>query len=141
MAVKNKDKVKVSYEGRFENGEVFDSTQNHGGEPLSFIAGEGMVVKGFDDAVIGMELNEEKEVIIKPADGYGEINSKAIQKVPKELMPKEIKAGMQIGLPTENGEMIPAKITDVSEKEVTIDLNHPLAGKTLIFKIKLEAIE
>ena len=141
MAVKSKDKVKVSYEGRFEDGTVFDSTKKHGGEPLSFVAGEGMVVKGFDEAIIGMELKEEKEVKIKPVDGYGEINPAAIQKVPKDLMPKEIKVGMQIGLPTEQGQMIPAKITDIGEKEVTIDLNHPLAGKELIFKIKLEAIE
>jgi len=136
MAVQKNDKVKIEYEGRFENGEVFDSSSKHG-EPLEFTAGVGMVVPGFDSAVLEMEVGQEKEVTLKPEDAYGQPHPNAIQKFPKDKFPAEIKEGMMIGIPLPDGNKAPAKITKIDDKEVTIDLNHPLAGKTLIFKIKL----
>jgi FKBP-type peptidyl-prolyl cis-trans isomerase 2 len=141
MEVGKGNKIHVEYEGTFEDGEVFDSTQNHGGDPLVFVAGEGMVVPGFDKAVIGMKVGEEKKVTIAPEQAYGTPNPQAIQKVPKRVMPGEVKEGMQIGVPMQNGQMIPAVITKVESDMVTIDLNHPLAGKTLIFTIKIVKIE
>ena len=141
MEVTKGKKVHVSYEGSFENGEVFDSTKEHGGEPLVFVAGEGMVVKGFDNAVIGMKKGEEKSFEVKPEDGYGMPNPNALQKVPKRVMPGEVSVGMQIGVPLENGQMIPATIKEIDADMVTIDMNHPLAGKTLFFKIKIIDIE
>ena len=141
MEVKKGSKIHVEYEGKFEDGEVFDSTEKHGGEPLVFVAGEGMVVPGFDNAVIGMKKGDEKEVTIKPEEGYGMPDERAIQKVPKRMMPGEIKEGMEIGVPMQNGQMIPAKITKIDSDMVTIDMNHPLAGKTLLFKIKIVDIE
>lgn len=139
MAVKKGSKILVDYEGRFENGEVFDSSSKHG-EPLEFVAGEGMVVKGFDSAVIGMNVGDEKEVKILPKDGYGEINIGAIRSFPRTGFPPTIKVGMGIGVPLPGGGHMPARISKVTEKEVTIDLNHPLAGKTLIFKVKIVKI-
>lgn len=138
MAVEKGNKIKVDYEGRFENGEIFD-TSKHGdhSHPLEFEAGMGMVVPGFDAAVIGMEIDEEKEFTLKPEEAYGMPDERAIQKVPKENFPPEAKEGMSIGIPLPDGQKIPAKITKMDDNEVTIDMNHPLAGKTLIFKIKL----
>ena len=140
MAVKKGDKIRVEYTGSLENGEVFDSSDKHG-EALAFEAGAGVVVKGFDAAVIGMDVGEEKTVTLKTEDAYGEPNEKAIQKVPKDKFPKEAKEGMMIGVPLANGQQIPARIIKIDDKEVTIDMNHLLAGKTLVFKIKIVTIE
>lgn len=136
MAVKKGDKIKVDYTGSFESGEVFDSSEKHG-QPLEFEAGAGMVVPGFDEAVIGMKTGEEKQVTLKPEEAYGMPNEQAIQKVPKDKFPAEAKEGMMIGVPLPNGQQMPAKIVKIDDKEVTIDMNHPMAGKTLIFKIKI----
>jgi len=139
MVVEKGNKIKVEYEGSFESGEVFDASERHG-KPLEFEAGAGMVVPGFDNAVIGMDVNEEKTVTLKPEEAYGPRNDQAIQKVPKDKFPAEAKEGMMIGVPLPNGQQIPAKIEKIDEKEVTIDMNHPMAGKTLIFKIKIVEI-
>ena len=140
MAVEKGNTIKVEYSGSFENGEVFDASEKHG-EPLEFKAGEGMVVPGFDTAVIGMDVGEEKSVTLKPVEAYGESHPNAVQKVPKDKFPAEAKEGMMIGVPLPNGQQIPAKITKIDDKEVTIDMNHPMAGKTLIFKIKIVSSE
>lgn len=136
MAVEKGDKVKVDYAGSFENGEEFDSSVKHG-QPLEFVAGEGMVVPGFDEAVMGMEVGEEKTVTLLPDQAYGDINEQAIQKVSAKGFPKGAVVGMIIGIPLSNGQNAPAKIIGMNKNEVTLDLNHPLAGKTLVFKIKL----
>jgi peptidylprolyl isomerase len=139
MAVNKGDKIKVEYTGSFENGEVFDASEKHG-EPLGLEAGANMVVPGFDAAVIGMEVGEEKTITLKPEEAYGEPHPKAIQKVPKDKFPAEAKVGMMIGVPLPNGQQIPAKITEITDDEVIIDMNHPMAGKTLVFKIKIISI-
>jgi len=139
MAVEKGNKIKVEYTGSFENGEIFDSSDMHD-KPLEFEVGVGMVVPGFDDAVIGMNIGEGKTVKLKPKDAYGEPNQEAIQKVPKDKFPAEAQVGMMIGVPLPNGQQIPAKITNIDDKEVTIDMNHPMAGKTLNFKIKIVEI-
>ncbi len=142
MKVEKGNKVQVEYEGKFDDGTVFDSSKTHG-KPLEFIAGKGLVVPGFDNAVVGMEEGEEKEFTIKPEEGYGQINAQMVQEVPKEQLPKEQepKVGMVLGVGLPNGQQIPARITKVTEDKVTIDLNHPLAGKTLHFKIKVVKVE
>jgi len=139
MAVGKGNKIKVEYTGSFESGEVFDASEKHG-QPLEFEAGSGMVVPGFDVAVIGMEVGEEKTVTLKPEEAYGMPDERAVQKVPKAKFPAEAKEGMMIGVPLPNGQQIPAKIVKVDDKEVTIDLNHMLAGKSLIFWIKVVGI-
>jgi FKBP-type peptidyl-prolyl cis-trans isomerase 2 len=141
MAVEQGNDVKVEYEGRLESGEVFDSTKKHGGEPLAFEVGAGQMIKGFDDAVVGMELGEEKEITLAPKDAYGEREEQAVQKVPRSMMPDGVEVGLQIGIPLEDGNVIPAIIIEMDDKQVTIDMSHELAGKTLIFKIKIVGIE
>ncbi|MFX1254545.1 MAG: peptidylprolyl isomerase [Promethearchaeota archaeon] len=140
MAIKKGDKVKVHYTGTLEDGTVFDTSE--GKEPLEFEAGAGQLIKGFDDAVIGMETGEEKEIKIEPAEAYGDYNPELTQKVPRDSLPKEpeAKPGMTLLMELPDGKRFPATISEVTDEEVTLDLNHPLAGKTLLFKIKIEEI-
>ena len=140
MPVKQGDKVKVDYTGTLEDGTVFDTSE--GKQPLEFTVGEGKIIKGFDNAVIGMEKGEEKEIKIETADAYGDPNSDMVKKIPRDKLPPEPepKAGMMLAMKTPDGKQFPAKITEVSDKEITIDLNHPLAGKVLKFKIKVVEI-
>lgn len=141
MTVKVGDKVRVDYTGKLDDGSVFDSSENHG-KPLEFEVGSGHVIKGFDDAVKGMSEGDEKEFSISPTDAYGPHDPELVQKVPREIFPKEAElvAGLvfEAGLPT--GERVPAMISSVDDGSVTVDLNHPLAGKNLNFRIKLREI-
>lgn len=140
MAVKKGDKIKVEYEGKLDDGTVFDSSK-HGehSHPIEFEVGAGQVIKGFDEAVIGMEKEGEKEIKLRSEEAYGQPNPQLIQKIPRDKLPpgQEPKVGMVLGLRTPEGKQIPARITEVNDKEATIDLNHPLAGKNLNFKIKV----
>lgn len=141
--IKQGDKIKVEYEGKLESGEIFDSS-THGdhSHPIEFEVGKNQVIKGFENAVLGMELNQEKEIKLAPEEAYGQPNPKLLYKVPKTTLPKdqEPKAGMMLIMTAPSGQQIPAKISEVTENEVTLDLNHPLVGKTLIFKIKVVQI-
>jgi len=139
MAVKEGDKIKVEYTGTLEDGTEFDSTAKHGGQPLEFEVGSGQLIKGFDNAVMGMEKDEEKEITLQPDEAYGQPNPEMVKKVPRNQLPQdqEPKVGMILALGTPDGKQFPAKITEVTDEEVSIDLNHPLAGKVLTFKIKV----
>lgn len=138
MAVKKGDKIRVDYTGTLEDGSVFDSSEKHG-RPLEFEVGAGQLIKGFDEAVIGMKKGEEKEIKLQPAEAYGERNDKLVQEVPRNKLPKDQvpKEGMMLALSTPNGKHLPAMITSVTDEAVKIDLNHPLAGKVLKFMIKV----
>jgi len=140
MAVKKGDKVKVDYTGKLEDGTVFDTSE--GKHPLEFEVGAGKLIKGFDNAVMGMKKGEEKEVKIEPKDAYGDHNPALLKKIPRDKLPPEPepKAGMMLAMKTPDGRQFPAKIAEVDDKEITIDLNHPLAGRILIFTIKLVEI-
>ncbi len=133
--------VKVHYTGTLEDGTVFDSSEKHG-NPLEFKVGAGQVIKGFEEAVRGMKEGEEKNIKIAPEEAYGHPRQELMQKVPREQLPKEQepKKGMMLAVKLPNGYQMPARISDVTDTDITIDLNHPLAGKTLNFKIKLMEI-
>jgi FKBP-type peptidyl-prolyl cis-trans isomerase 2 len=138
LKVKKGDTIKVEYTGTLEDGTVFDASDKHE-KPLEFEVGAGMIIKGFDEAVIDMEKGEEKEITLQPSEAYGEPNPDLVKKVPKDKMPKdpELKPGMMIGMQLPNGQQIPAVVKEVDDEAVTIDLNPPLAGKVLKFKIKI----
>ncbi len=137
MPVKKGDKVKVEYKGTLDDGKVFDTSE--GKAPIEFEVGAKKVIPGFDNAVVGMEKGEEKEVKIKPEEAYGILRPDLVKKIPRTVLPKdqEPKQGMMIVMKTKEGVQIPARIKEVSAQDITIDLNHPLAGKTLNFKIKV----
>ena len=139
MTIKKGDKVKIEYTGTLENGDVFDSSEKHG-QPLEFEVGANQVIKGFDDAVLEMDVDQEKEFKISPAEGYGERNEQLIQQIPKSQFPEELKEGMMIGVGTPDGKQFPATVVKVEDENVTIDLNHPMSGKTMNFKIKVVSI-
>jgi len=140
MPIKKGDKIKVHYTGTLDDGTVFDSSEKR--EPLEFEVGSGHVISGFDEAVIGMKKDEEKEIDIAPENAYGKPNNQLVKKIPRDQLPKEKepKPGMMIGVKLPDGQEIPAKIAAVDDKEITLDLNHPLAGKTLHFKIKINDV-
>ena len=137
-------KVKLDYEGRLESGEIFDSsTHEDHSHPLEFEAGSGQVIKGFDDSVMGMKIGEEKEFSIEAKEAYGDYKPELKKDIPRSDLPKdqEPKPGMILMVGTPDGRQFPIKIAAVTDKTVTIDLNHPLAGKKLIFKIKIVDVE
>jgi len=138
--VKKGDKIKVDYEGRLDSGEIFDSSQ-HGehSHPLEFEVGSGSVIKGFDEGILGMKVGEEKNITIKPEEAYGSHNQSLLRKIPRAQIPlkEELKPGMMLMMGTPDGQKFPVRIAEVTNDEVILDLNHPLAGKTLHFRIKI----
>lgn len=139
--VKKGDKVKVEYIGKLEDGTVFDSSDKHG-SLLEFTVGEGQLIKGFDEALLGMQAGEIKEIKLDPKNAYGEYNPDFVKELPKEYFPEnqEIEPGMVFSIRLQDGHQVPMRIIEVSDETVTIDLNPPLTGKTLIFEIKLVEI-
>ncbi len=137
ITIKTGDKVTVEYEGTLDDGTVFDSSKRHD-KSLEFVAGAGQVIKGFDDAVIGMEKGDQKDITLQPSDAYGEYNPELVRTLPREKFPKEeLKSGMRFLISLPDGRQIPAKIIEVTDETVAIDLNHPLSGKTLHFKVRV----
>ncbi|MFA5701613.1 MAG: peptidylprolyl isomerase [Desulfuromonas sp.] len=134
------DTVKVHYTGRLENGEVFDSSA--GKKPLNFIIGHHEVIKGFDEAVEGLSVGEEITVTIEAEKGYGKSNQDLIQKVKRSEMPAELEysVGNQIEITREDDSLFHVMVTEITETEVCLDANHPLAGKRLVFTIRIEEI-
>ncbi len=153
--VKKGDKIKVHYTGKFEDGTIFDSSEachhhheeghhhHHSHEPLEVEVGAGYVIPGFDNALVGMKIGDKKTVTITPEEGYGQPIEQMVIKVKKEQFPAEpIPAiGMDLELSGQDGSVIPATITHIEGDDVTIDANHPLAGKTLIFDLTLVEIQ
>jgi len=129
---KNGDKVKVHYTGKFEDGKVFDSSIER--EPLEFTIGKGQVIQGFEEAVEGMNPGESKSAEISAEKAYGPHRKEMVTAVKRNRFPADIQ------LHQADGKTIRVTVTNVSESEVTLDANHPLAGKNLTFDIKLVEI-
>jgi peptidylprolyl isomerase len=138
---KKGDNVKVHYKGRLTNGEQFDSSE--GREPLAFTVGAGQMIKGFDDAIPGMEVGEKKTINIPAKDAYGEKNADAIIEFPKSNIPEDMKLepGMKLQLQNQAGQPIPVVVSEVKDDVVVLDANHELAGKELVFDIELVRID
>ncbi|MFH1173515.1 MAG: peptidylprolyl isomerase [archaeon] len=133
--------VSVHYTGTLDDGTVFDSSDDR--EPLEFVAGNGMVIPGFDNAVIGMKQGEEKTFTIPSDKAYGQRREEMRISLPKEKLPNsdKLQKGKYIILSTPEGKQFQAKVDDLTDTEVVLDLNHPLAGKELNFKIKIVGIK
>jgi FKBP-type peptidyl-prolyl cis-trans isomerase 2 len=131
------DTIKINYTGKFEDGTVFDSSEEK--EPLEFTAGEGQMIEGVDDAVIGMSVGDTKNVEVPPEKGYGNRMEEMVVNIDRGQFPEDLtpEPGLTIQLMDQNsGKPIIATIVEVGEAEVTIDANHPLAGKNLFFDIE-----
>ncbi len=133
-------KVAIHYTGTLENGAVFDSSE--GREPLEFTVGSGMIIPGLDKALPGMKVGDKKKVTIAPEEAYGPRHDEAILDVPRADIPAEIplEVGIQLQMSGPQGQPVPVTVTAVSEETVTLDANHALAGKTLIFDFELVSI-
>ena len=141
MSVKNGDTVRVHYTGSLDDGTVFDSST--GREPLEATLGEGMLIPGFENALIGMEAGESKTVTINPEDAYGERLQELVLTLPKDEVPSHMKPepGMMVQLAMEQGEEFEAVITEVGDSSITLDANHPLAGEKLTFVLELVSVK
>ncbi|NJN85311.1 MAG: peptidylprolyl isomerase [Leptolyngbyaceae cyanobacterium SL_7_1] len=134
------DTVTVHYTGRLEDGTVFDSSV--GRDPLQFSIGGGNIIPGFEQAVIGMIPGDSKTETIPASNAYGDHNADMVVVVDRQQIPPDmpVSIGQQLQVQQPGGEVIPVMITEISEAEITLDANHPLAGETLIFDIELVAI-
>ena len=137
--MKSGDKVKVHYTGTLSDGTVFDSSE--GREPLEFTIGENQVIPGFENNIKEMKLNEEKIFKIKASDAYGEKINELIKEIPRDKFPPEVQVGGRLILKGPEGQRIPAEVIKIDDKNVTIDLNHPLAGKELTFNVRVVGID
>ena len=140
QTVKEGDTIKVQYTGTFADGTVFDSSE--GRDPLEFKVGEGTIIKGFDDGVRGMTVGQEKTVTVKAKDAYGERDPSLIKPVPRKMLPADVdvKKDMILSMRAPNGQQFMVSVGKVEGEQVFLDLNHPLAGKDLTFKIKVVEI-
>ncbi|NDC40905.1 MAG: peptidylprolyl isomerase [Chitinophagia bacterium] len=138
--VQKGDKVSVHYHGTLQDGTTFDSSLNR--EPLQFTAGAGQVIKGFDDAVMDMNIGDKKTVNIPVQHAYGERNDDMLLEYPVSDFPADMPpaVGMELQMSDNQGNIFPVVIVEVNGENVLLDANHPLAGKDLTFEIELVAI-
>lgn len=119
------------------DGEIIDASEEN--DPLEFLQGHQNIIPGLENQIYGMKVGESKEVIVSPKDGYGNVDPNAIIDVPRSEFPKdfETKPGLELQLQSQDGELLNAVIISVSKDKVRLDLNHPLAGKELLFRVTL----
>ena len=131
------DQVRVRYVGRYEDGREFDSSE--GNEPLAFVVGAGQVIPGFDLGVVGMQPGETREVQVSPEQGYGPHVPEMVAEIERAQIPDDdrLAIGGFLEVTLENGQTIEVQVVGLSDETVTLDGNHPLAGKTLCFEIEL----
>ena len=141
MSVQNGNTVAVHYRGTLEDGEQFDSSYDRG-EPLAYQAGTGEMIPGFDAAVTGMEVGEKKTFTLEPTEAYGEKNPAAVQEVPRAMFGEgaNLAVGTIVQGQNENGQTMMATVMAITEDTVTVDLNHPMAGKSLTFDVEVVSI-
>ena len=132
--------VSVHYKGTLQNGEVFDTSE--GRHPLEVQIGAEQIISGFENALMGMSLNEKKVFTLDPEDAYGQKDESLNHSFPRADVPAEInpEVGQTVALSSPEGRQVPALITEVDDEKVVVDLNHPLAGQTLTFDIEVVGI-
>lgn len=138
--IKDGDAVKVHYTGKFEDGTVFDSSEE--GKPLEVTIGSGNVIPGFEKGIVGMKNGESKTITLPPEEAYGKVRQDLIVEVKKSEVPEHINpsVGLSLQMKQPNGDVVNLVISDIAEETVTLDANHPLAGKTLVFEIEIVGI-
>jgi peptidylprolyl isomerase len=137
-AITKGDLVSMHYTGKLQDGEVFDSS--NGGEPLEFTAGGQDLIPGMSNGVLGMKVGEKKTLTIPANEGYGDHNPDLIHQMPRANAPAEAKVGDQF-MVRGPGVQIPVVVTKITDSHITIDANHPLAGKTLVFDVEIVRID
>jgi len=132
--------VQVEYKGALTDGNVFDSSE--GRLPLEVQMGCGQLIKGFEDALMGMQLNEKKTITLPPEEAYGHRDEEQQRSFSRAEVPPQMnpQVGQTVALSGPSGQQVPGTITEITNEAITVDLNHPLAGKTLVFDIKVVGI-
>ena len=138
---KSGDTVKIRITEKMEDGTVAESSQDRG--PLEFKIGEGNVISGLEQGVIGMKTGDKKSITIPPEDAFGQPHEELVIDLNKSEIPEGIKlaVGVHLSIQTSDGQVFKVKVVDVKEDTVTLDANHPLAGATLNFEVELIEID
>jgi FKBP-type peptidyl-prolyl cis-trans isomerase 2 len=132
--------VSFDYTLTDDGGKVIDSSK--GKEPMNYTHGKGQIIPGLEREMVGMAAGAEKKVTVKPEDAYGPVNPQAFQEVPKDKLPPDaLKVGIVLTAQGPQGQAVPVRVHEIKEKTVVMDFNHPLAGKTLSFDIKITAVK
>jgi peptidylprolyl isomerase len=134
----NGNTVKVHYTGKLKDGTVFDSSLQRN-EPLEFTLGQGNMIAGFEQAVTGMKVGDTKVADIPVDQAYGQKRDDMVLEVPKNDVPENInpEVGQRLAVQQKDGQSIPVTVTNITDSSITLDANHPLAGKDLVFEIEL----
>lgn len=132
--------VQIHYTGTLQDGSVFDSSD--GRDPLEFQLGSGQIIPGLDSAIDGMSAGEQKTVTIQAAEAYGDYQAEARQTIPREQIPADIPldVGSMLQMQTPDGNAVPVQVAEVTDEAVTLDANHPLAGKDLTFAVEVVSV-
>jgi peptidylprolyl isomerase len=133
----NGDTVRVRFSGHIENGAEFAS--NQGEKPLEFTIGDGKLIQGFEQGTVGMQAGEKKTIRLEPDQAFGEKRPELIQQVPKSAIPEDIQltVGLQLHVNSPDGTPVKVTVSDISEEQVTLDANSPLAGEVVVFDLEL----
>jgi FKBP-type peptidyl-prolyl cis-trans isomerase SlyD len=140
MKIANGTVVGIDYSLHLGDGQVVDASAP--GDPLTYLHGEGQIVPGLESALEGLDVGESKKVVVAPAEGYGEHDPRGVQEVPRSAFPAgfDPKVGMELTAEGQDGQPVPFSIREVRPDDVVIDLNHPLAGKTLHFDVTVREV-
>jgi len=132
--------VGLEYTLRLEGGEVVDSSDGQG--PLQFVQGQGQIVPGLEQALYGMAIGDEKDVVVGPTDGYGKRDPEAMQAIPRDTFPADfpLETGVGLRLRDAHGQTVIAFVSEIRTDDVLLDFNHPLAGETLYFHAKISSL-
>ena len=135
----NNDSVTVHYTGTLEDGTVFDTSRQEGREPLQAKIGYGMLIKGFEDALVGMTVGETKSIEIEPQFAYGEYIPNLLNEVDASQLPEGVSVGETLQGMSQNGPIM-VTVKEIKENTVVLDANHPLAGKKLFFNLEVISV-
>lgn len=140
LTVKDDMVVGLDYTLRLDDGEVLDTSANK--KPLEFLQGRGQIVHGLEQALNGMAVGDAKSVVVAPADGYGEADPDAFETVPYDVFPPELELaeGMRLNMRDQEGQVFTAFVEELGSDGVVLDFNHPLAGETLHFDVKIASL-
>lgn len=133
--IENGNRVKVHYTGKLEDGQEFDSSIQR--EPLEFVVGTGQLIEGFEMGIIGLNKGDKTVLTINPEKGYGPVVESMIVQIPRSNAPEDVHVGAQLQAEGDSGQQMIFTVREVNEENVTIDGNHPLAGKILNFEVEI----
>lgn len=137
MQIQNGSRVKIHYTGKLDNGEIFDSSMQEGREPLEFTVGEGQMIPGFENGLVGMILGEKKTITMEAESAYGEVRDDLLFEVPLTNVPPGVEVGATLQAEFEQGVPVVFTVTEIKLDTVVLDGNHPLAGKNLTFDVEV----